>query len=285
MLISIVLHLEAPAPVRLPLHLGRANHAAALRLIGAADAALAQTVHDEEGPKPLTCSGLLGVTPGRDGVALRAGQACAVRLTGLNRAVGQALEAGLLHGVLPENWELEGIPFRVTGATCDPAAHPWSGRSSCAQLAGAALVQGDEGRTVTFEFASPTAFKSAGYTVPVPMPALVFGSLVERWNHFAPLRLSGEMRRFANEMMVISRYKLESRAVAQKNDAWRIGGVGTVTYRSMSADRYWLGVLHALAAFALYSGVGVQTATGMGQARAQAATRVDGRTERRVNNA
>jgi CRISPR-associated endoribonuclease Cas6 len=277
MLIAIVLQLEAPVSVRLPLHLGRANHAAALRLIGSIDPALAAAVHDDEGPKPLTCSGLLGVMPGRDGVALRAGQACAVRLTGLNRTVGQALEEGLLRGTLPARWELEGVPFRITGATCDPTAHGWSGRSSCEQLAGAALVEGGDGRTVTLEFASPTAFKSAGYTVPVPMPALVFGSLVERWNHFAPLRLSGEMRRFADEMMVISRYRLESRAVAQKNDAWRIGGVGTVTYRSMSGDRYWLGVLHALAGFALYSGVGVQTATGMGQARAQVAARVERR--------
>lgn len=268
MLIAIVLQLEAAAPARLPLHLGRANHAAALRLIGSVDAALAQTVHDAEGPKPLTCSGLLGVTPGRDGVSLRAGQACAVRLTGLTRAVSLALEEGLLRGKPPATWELDGAPFRVTGATCDATAHGWSGRSSCEQLAGAALAHGEEGRTVAFEFASPTAFKSAGYTVPVPMPGLVFGSLVERWNHFAPLRLSGEMRRFADEMMVISRYRLESRAVVQKNDAWRIGGVGTVTYRSMSGDRYWLSVLHALAGFALYSGVGVQTATGMGQVRA-----------------
>jgi CRISPR-associated endoribonuclease Cas6 len=43
--------------------------------------------------------------------------------------------------------------------------------------------------------------------------------------------------------------------------------VGQATYRALAGDRYWLGVMNMLAEFALYSGVGVQTATGMGQAR------------------
>lgn len=122
-------------------------------------------------------------------------------------------------------------------------------------------------RQVTLEFASPTAFKSAGLTVPVPMPNLVFGSLVERWNAFSPVTLSPEMRRFGEEMVALSRYRLESRVVEQKNNALRIGGVGQATYVAVAADRYWLAVLQMLADFALYSGVGVQTATGMGQVR------------------
>ncbi|RIK35422.1 MAG: CRISPR-associated protein Cas6, partial [Chloroflexi bacterium] len=44
-------------------------------------------------------------------------------------------------------------------------------------------------------------------------------------------------------------------------------GVGQATYVAVAADRYWLAVLQMLADFALYSGVGVQTATGMGQVR------------------
>jgi CRISPR-associated endoribonuclease Cas6 len=40
-----------------------------------------------------------------------------------------------------------------------------------------------------------------------------------------------------------------------------------MTYRALGADRYWLGVINLLADFAFYSGVGVQTTTGMGQVR------------------
>ena len=105
----------------------------------------------------------------------------------------------------------------------------------------------------------------------LPLPGLVFGSLVERWNAFSPVTLSGEMRRFGEERIALSRYRLESRAVVQKaaqqQRALRMGGVGRATYTALGGDRYWLSVMHMLAQFALYSGVGVQTATGMGQVR------------------
>jgi CRISPR-associated endoribonuclease Cas6 len=104
-------------------------------------------------------------------------------------------------------------------------------------------------------------------TMPVPLPGLVFGSLVERWNAFSPVALSPEMRAYGEEVMAISRYRLESRAVEQKNQAVRIGAVGQATYRALAGDRYWLGVMNMLAGFALYGGVGVQTTTGMGQVR------------------
>ena len=75
------------------------------------------------------------------------------------------------------------------------------------------------------------------------------------------------MRRFGEEMVAISRYKLESRSVEGKQGGLRIGGVGQATYTALGGDRYWLGLLNMLADFALYSGVGMQTTTGMGQVR------------------
>jgi hypothetical protein len=47
-----------------------------------------------------------------------------------------------------------------------------------------------------------------------------------------------------------------------------IGFTGVVWFAALNRDRYWLSVLHLLAAFAFYSGVGYQTGTGLGQARA-----------------
>jgi CRISPR-associated endoribonuclease Cas6 len=75
------------------------------------------------------------------------------------------------------------------------------------------------------------------------------------------------MRRNGEEVMAISQYQLHSVPVAQKDKGLRIGGVGEVTYRALSGDRYWIGVMHMLADFARFGGVGVQTATGMGQVR------------------
>jgi CRISPR-associated endoribonuclease Cas6 len=215
---------------------------------------------------------------GRDQATVRAGQHYAVRLTGLTAPISQALYAGLgLHGTsgaaaeagqAPQPWVLDDHPFQVVGVVCDPAQQPWTGQTTYEALAAQQLLQAERPQhQVTLEFASPTAFKSGGLTMPVPLPGLVFGSLVERWNAFSPVTLAPEMRRFGEEMVAISRYRLESRPVGQKNHALRIGGVGQATYVATGGDRYWLAVLHMLADFALYSGVGVQTATGMGQVR------------------
>lgn len=59
MLIAIVLTLTSPTDAILPAHLGRANYAATLAALQRLDPALGPALHDGEGPKPLTCSGLL----------------------------------------------------------------------------------------------------------------------------------------------------------------------------------------------------------------------------------
>jgi CRISPR-associated endoribonuclease Cas6 len=267
MLISILLQLTTEHPASLPAHLGRANHAATLRRIAAIDPALAEQIHAGDGPKPITCSGLWGGRRNGEAVTVQPGERCAVRISGLAAPVSRALEQALLAGP-PATWTLDDHPFVVTGAVCDAGQEPWSGRTTYEELAAAQLLQaGRLPRQATLEFASPTAFKSAGMTVPVPLPGLVFGSLVERWNAFSPVTLSPEARRFGEEMVAISRYRLESLAVGQKNSGLRIGGVGRATYTALGGDRYWLGVMQMLADFALYSGVGVMTTTGMGQCR------------------
>jgi CRISPR-associated endoribonuclease Cas6 len=274
MLISIVLTLTPTHPGVLPPELGRAVHAATLDRIGQIAPALAEQLHAGDGPKPLTCSGLMpAVGPGQnrrhpgDSMPMRPGERYCVRVTGLVEPVSRTLVAGFLEQP-PATWVLHGQPFRLIDAVCDAARHAWCGSATCEDLIASALQQaGRLPRSVTLEFASPTAFKSGGIQIPVPMPDLTFGSLVERWNAFSPLPLDPAMRGFAGESVAISRYQLESRPFPHKNGALRIGGVGQVTYTVLSDDPYALAAFTALGGFALYSGVGAQTATGMGQCR------------------
>lgn len=267
MLTSILLTLTADHDATLPSHLGRAVYSETLKRIGKHDPQLEAAIHAPDGPKPLTCSGLIGAGAGRDSVTIRQGERYRLRLTGLTAPVSQALIARLIHDP-PSTWQLHHGQFSLLEAVCDHAREPWSGSVTYEELAAGQLLQGERPpRQVTLEFASPTAFTSGGLTVPVPMPNLVFGSLVDRWNTFSPVTLNPEVRRFAAEMVALSRYRLESRVVEQKNNALRIGGVGQATYVALGGDRYWLAVLQMLADFALYSGVGSQTATGMGQVR------------------
>ena len=267
MLISIILTLTSDTEITLPPHLGRANHAATLARLTKIDPALTRQLHDDDGPKPLTCSSILNLRADRSGLFIRAGQPVQVRITGLTPAISAALMAGLLEQ-RPAQWELDRQRFAVVDAVCDAATNSWTGQSTYEHLAASQLLAGDQlARTVELEFASPTAFHSKGATMPVPLPELVFGSLVDRWNAFSPITLSPEIRRYGEEMMAISRYRLESQALEHKAQSLRIGGVGRVRYAALSGDRYWLGVMQMLADFALYSGVGVQTTMGMGQAR------------------
>lgn len=265
MLISIVLTLVAPTTATLPPFLGRANHAAVLQRLGAVDPALMQALHDGAGPKPLTCSDLIGAEPHQQGVQVQAGRSYLVRITGLTPAVSQGLHRALVADP-PTLWPLAELPFQVSRVCADSAQDPRSGVTTYETLAAAQLLGAERlAHKVSLIFHSPTSFQSKGMHIPVPLPNLVFGSLVDRWNAFSPITLSPEVRRFGEEMVAISNYRLQSIPVIQKNGAPLIGGVGRATYTALGGDRYWLATMNMLADFAFYSGVGVKTTIGMGQ--------------------
>ena len=267
MLVSIVITVETDIELLLPRNLGRAHYAAILKRLDAAAGGLATAIHDGEGAKPLTCSDLLNGTGNRDGTRLARGTPYYLRVTGLTEKVSQTLLQTLVK-TPPREIELDHNPLIVTGSTVDKADHAWAGSTTYEALTAHLMPQrATIPQQLTMQFASPTAFKQAGRHMPLPLPDLLFGSLVERWNAFSPLALSPDVRRFAAEMLALTRYRLQSRPVVQKNGALRIGGVGTASYRALGRDRYWLATMRMLAEFARYSGVGVQTTTGMGQAR------------------
>lgn len=267
MLVSIVTTVETDTETLLPRYVGRAHYAAILQRLHAVNSGLVAAIHDGDGPKPLTCSDILNGRSNRDGTRLEPGAPYYLRVTGLTPDVSRALLKALVEEP-PAAIELLRHPLRVVAATADEAEHGWAGAANYDELAARQMLpRGSIPKQVTMQFASPTAFKQAGRQMPLPLPDLVFGSLVERWNRFSPLALSPEMRRFGAEMLALTRYRLQSRPVQQKNGALRIGGVGTATYRALGGDRYWLATMQMLAEFARFSGVGVQTATGMGQAR------------------
>jgi CRISPR-associated endoribonuclease Cas6 len=266
-LISILVTLRAETDATLPRDIGRAVYSLILDNLNRVERGLAEQIHAGDGPKPLTCSGILNGRGNREGMAIKAGDPYYVRVTGLTERVSGALAAALLADA-PASIELDRQPFQVVEATCDEEANPWCGRTGYETLAAAQMLSSvAPPRQVTLSFGSPVAFKSGGVQMPVPLPGLVFGSLVDRWNCFSPVRLSPDLRRYGEEQMAISRYRLQSRPVDQKQGALRIGAMGRVTYTALRQDRYWQGVMGLLADFALYSGVGVQTTTGMGQTR------------------
>ncbi len=269
MLTSLVLMFQGEEAV-LPPHLGRASHALFLKGVAERDPALAERLHAADERRPFTCSSLVGVRMERVNGELKAvvvpGRPLFLRYTGLTAEISEHLirwaEAP------PRVVEIEGAWLALQGATLDPSVHPWAGQTTYQALLRKTLPTEEPlPRHLELEFFSPTAFHSGGRNVPLPLPDLVYGSLLEKWNEFAPATVSPEVRRFAQECLAISRYELSTRSVPGKGGGMQIGFVGYCRYTVLRADPYWVGILRALTDYAFYAGVGYQTTTGMGQVR------------------
>ncbi|NJN94435.1 MAG: CRISPR system precrRNA processing endoribonuclease RAMP protein Cas6, partial [Anaerolineales bacterium] len=204
---------QSPAEANLPANLGRAGQALLLRLIGAREAALAQELHQAEKAKPYTVSNLVLGKRAGGSLQVQGGQSGWLRFTGLTEAVSRHL-IGLAEQP-PEAVELDGFQFRVTGATLDRAVHPWAGQIAYQDLAAPYLLGGRTSlsSTLRLEFVSPTTFRSQGRYLPLPQPELIFGSLLDRWQSFAPIALHPDTRRFAAEAVALSRYELRTRGM------------------------------------------------------------------------
>lgn len=268
-LLSLALTVEPlelpPARTEYPRWWGRASQQALLDAVNRANPSLAERLHAESELRPYTVSNLMGHFERKTGAPL-AGNTYLLRWTSLTAEL-TALLFKFAETAVGSILELDRAPFRVLAAASKPEEQPWAGSDSYAALSSRFLPGMEIPRRVTFQFASPVVFKSGGLTHPLPTAPLVFNSLLEKWNAFAPLAFAPELRRYAETCLAVSRFDLKSRPVPLKDGGLRIGAVGSVSFTATNFDRFWLGQIHALAAFARFSGLGAGTAQGLGQAR------------------
>ncbi len=265
MLVSVVVTLTAVNNALLPAALGRGAHALFLRLVSRVDAALAAALHGEQRAKPFT-AGVLedGATTGQRETACRAGWRCHLRFTSLETRLSELLMERALPG-LPAVVELDGAAFRVEGVSTRGEEHPWAAQSSYQEIGERRLLERVQRERLRFLFHSPTTFRSQTRHVPLPLPELVFGSLLERWNAFAPVRLDEDLPRRAGEALAISRYRLETRLV-MLGGGKQVGFVGRCEYAPLKPDPALLAQLGALADYAFFCGIGHKTTMGLGRA-------------------
>lgn len=122
------------------------------------------------------------------------------------------------------------------------------------------LAQTSPQDSLELEFLTPTSFKQKDCIQTFPLPELVFGSLLRRWNVFAP-----EDLRFVEIEWkgMVARYEMQSSAMKMQSD--ELGGQGWARY--CFADSEQLSIATVLANFATFAGVGRKTTMGMGQAQ------------------
>ena len=232
-----LLQIPISAAEPLPLTLGRAIHAQCFHWLTAADPALAERLHQKDN-FPIT----LAIKPGssRQQMYLRIGllqkELLAPLLWGLSQDIGGEIT-------------LTGIPCRL-GKWVDVL------QTSSFE----ALSQVPPQKVIDLQFLSPTSFKQAQGIQPFPLPELVFGSLLRRWNVFAPVELQFPAVEWKG---LTAAYELKTHAFKMKGGA-EIGSCGWVRYEFPAE---LAAIATVLAHFACFAGVGRKTAMGMGQAR------------------
>jgi len=267
MLVSAILTIRPLQEATIPADQGRATYGMFLSWIRQANPGLAQELHDIEGLKPFTVSGLLGLRQGvRGEMHLDPQHPLWWRVTTLTPRLSLVVLEQVLPA-LPDQVTLAEQPFQVVEATVDGAEHPWAGQTSYEELAQRHLLGMEEPSSwLNLEFATPTTFHTGGKHLPFPLPELCFDHWLNKWNSFAPLSLHPDVKRFAEECLAVSRYHLRSQPV-RFGPATFIGFVGRCSFRALRRDPYWLRLLHTLAAYAFYCGTGHRTTMGMGQTK------------------
>lgn len=243
---------------------------------------LAQSLHDDNGSKPYTASTLLDRNgrPFQVGDWLKEGQECWLRVT----TIGDELSEMVLEKVLkrlPKSLTLYKMNFRVDGYTLNPREHPWAGQTSFVEIA-QDIQYVKISREARMEFVSPTAFRSNGNDIALPMPGQIFRSLWQKWNEFCPesMQLQEIWPQFAEACILVSEMTAVNTVhweFAEGTLGAATGFTGTVGFMLPQKhkvpekwQKYWDGadvVMQSLAHFAFYCGVGHHGTIGMGQAR------------------
>lgn len=252
--VSLTMHLRVDAPRRLTIADSAHAHAAVLHLISNQDAYLGRALHDAGRHKRVTMaivsstlhSALLRLT-----LMAEEGLACGQTLL-------RALAQQPLLRIGQYSCMLDGV---------DLSNGKWCGVSTWADLCSPGTS-----RLYRFDFVTPTAItkRSADggrFTALLPEPVDVFSGLARRWEALAGPTLPQDLSAFVEKGgCVVNDYWLHA-AHFRTSERTQIGFTGTVLYECLQPDALYLSALQRLTRLAFYSGVGYQTARGMGAVR------------------
>lgn len=261
-LLSVVVKVRAQAEASLPPHSGQIIYNVWLGWLGARDPELAKYWHDSQGLKPYTCSTLICTNPR----TMQCGDEAWFRITTLEKGVTNILYDYLEQP--PQTIIIGETAFDVLSITASPQQHHWSNSINYEDIVATHLLkETNPERRLKIEFVTPVVFNQNHMNMPFPLPELVFGSLIDKWNAFSPISIRQDIREFCYSGLGVSYFNLRSRRSQILEQNQPVGGKGDVQYVVTRYDRYWTSIIQLLTDYAFYAGVGRFTTLGLGQAR------------------
>ena len=190
------------------------------------------------------------------------------RITSLRKDLSRILLD--LEGERVPPFVLRGIEFEPLEVIREQDKHPWAGTCSFEELYNNGLVwaRAPKPDLLGFRFITPTAFRivNSRLNMPLPYPRLVFQSLANKWNTFAPMPLWIDWSDF-DRWITLARFSLNTKALAFGSFK-QVGFVGECWFLvDPQAKSMLRQALYTLAQFAFYAGVGRKTTMGMGMVR------------------
>lgn len=242
--VEIVAQWEERAASR---HLGRALNAWFYRALAAVDERVADHLHGAPGTRPFS----IALVEDEVGPTLVVGAGPPVAAV-LGDVIERTMRGGRV--ALDGRWlRLERV------ALCRTATF--------ASLMRQRLLHSSVPTAVRFRFLTPTAFHSRGRTLPLPLPELVFGGLLDRWHDWGgtPLGVGAPMT--VEDCAALRRHRLRSVSVTMEGKL--IAFVGEAEFTLVRPEPAYAGLLALLGDFAEFSGVGQKVAMGMGCVRVE----------------
>src|SRR5215510_7815985 len=185
---AIVIHAFPRSDLLLVHAQGKILHGLFYELLQKASAAKGDEVHSAAGLKPFSTALLLNERQ-RRAEYIRVGEELKIRFTFLDDSLYPLLARYFL-STTDLTFDLVRTELTVARILTTPqSGEEWAGYASFAELSERAS---EEEKHFSFQFVTPTFFKRGGgptypdMIVPLPLPDLVFGSLLRNWNQFSP---------------------------------------------------------------------------------------------------
>ena len=264
MLYSVALKLIAEEDALISPTQGYHSYALLLSLLRETAPEMSEQLHAMDGPKPFTVSPLRGKFLSRS-TKVSAGDSYWLRFTFLNESLFTKVACSLMSPGQRGGLRLGTATFKLEEAVTQPHGSPWARFHSFEDIHERAS---SVDRKITLEFSSPTAFRFSGKrNFTFPLPELVFGSYLNKWNAYSPIKFDDGLKIYLAEHVIPARYKLETR-ILDFGSYQEVGFEGRSNFIvTQSIPGEILRQINALADFAFYAGTGAKTTMGMGQTR------------------